>query len=140
MLGRACILFHNIRPSRADTNMAWNEIRRLQRAVRGSPIFGPNVDIVCCALGNGWVGPGKGFWRFFFHLGLTGQPVSSDGGTGWARFSEAIALDVAPWVAIFLVSSVAHMPILFTQVCFYILILIGGGFYISPWRCWFPPS
>jgi ABC-2 type transport system permease protein len=42
-------------------------------------------------------------------------------------FLEAIALGIAPWVAIFLVSSITHMPILFTQVCFYILILIGGG-------------
>ena len=40
---------------------------------------------------------------------------------------EAITLGVVPWAAIFLVSSFTHMPILFAQVCFYILILVGGG-------------
>jgi ABC-2 type transport system permease protein len=42
-------------------------------------------------------------------------------------FLETIVLGIVPWLAIFLVSSLTHMPILFTQVCFYILILIGGG-------------
>jgi ABC-2 type transport system permease protein len=40
---------------------------------------------------------------------------------------EAIALAVVPWTAIFLVSSLSRMPILITQVGFYVLLLIGGG-------------
>jgi ABC-2 type transport system permease protein len=40
---------------------------------------------------------------------------------------EAIALAVAPWTTIFLVSSLSRMPILITQVGFYVLLLIGGG-------------
>lgn len=40
---------------------------------------------------------------------------------------EAIALAVVPWTAIFLVSTLSRMPILITQVGFYVLLLIGGG-------------
>lgn len=40
---------------------------------------------------------------------------------------EAIFLAVAPWTTIFLVSSLARMPISITQVGFYVLLLIGGG-------------
>ena len=40
---------------------------------------------------------------------------------------EAIALAVVPWTTIFLVSSFSRMPILITQVGFYVLLLIGGG-------------
>jgi hypothetical protein len=32
-----------------------------------------------------------------------------------------------PWTTIFLVSSLSRMPILITQVGFYVLLLIGGG-------------
>lgn len=40
---------------------------------------------------------------------------------------EAIALGVVPWAAIFLIASLARMPILITQVGLYVLLLIGGG-------------
>ena len=40
---------------------------------------------------------------------------------------EAIALGVVPWTTIFFVSSLARMPILITQVGFYMLLLVGGG-------------
>jgi ABC-2 type transport system permease protein len=40
---------------------------------------------------------------------------------------QAIALAVVPWTTIFLVSSFSRMPILITQVGFYVLLLIGGG-------------
>jgi ABC-2 type transport system permease protein len=40
---------------------------------------------------------------------------------------EAIALAVVPWTTIFIVSSFSRMPILITQVGFYVLLLIGGG-------------
>ena len=40
---------------------------------------------------------------------------------------EAIALAVVPWTAVFLVSSLARMPILISQVGFYVLLLVGGG-------------
>jgi ABC-2 type transport system permease protein len=40
---------------------------------------------------------------------------------------EAIALAVLPWTTIFIVSSLSGMPILITQVGFYVLLLIGGG-------------
>jgi len=40
---------------------------------------------------------------------------------------EAMALGVLPWVTIFLVSSLARMPILITQVGFYVLLLVAGG-------------
>jgi ABC-2 type transport system permease protein len=40
---------------------------------------------------------------------------------------EAIALGVVPWTTIFLVSSLARMPILISQVGFYLLLLLGGG-------------
>lgn len=40
---------------------------------------------------------------------------------------EALTLAVVPWTTIFLVSSLARMPILITQVGFYILLLVGGG-------------
>jgi ABC-2 type transport system permease protein len=40
---------------------------------------------------------------------------------------EAITLAVVPWSAIFLVSSLARMPILISQIGFYVLLLIGGG-------------
>jgi len=40
---------------------------------------------------------------------------------------EAIVLAVVPWTTIFLVSSLSRMPILITQVGFYVLLLIGGG-------------
>jgi len=40
---------------------------------------------------------------------------------------ETIALAVVPWTTIFLVSSFSRMPILITQVGFYVLLLIGGG-------------
>jgi hypothetical protein len=42
-------------------------------------------------------------------------------------FLEAAALGIVPWIAIFSVSRFAHMPILISQVFFYILILVGGG-------------
>ena len=40
---------------------------------------------------------------------------------------EAIALAVVPWTTIFLVSFLARMPILISQVAFYIVLLIEGG-------------
>jgi ABC-2 type transport system permease protein len=40
---------------------------------------------------------------------------------------EAIALGIVPWVTIFVVSALAGMPILISQVGFYVLLLIGGG-------------
>ena len=40
---------------------------------------------------------------------------------------EAIALGVVPWTTIFLVSSLARMPILISQVAFYVMLLVGGG-------------
>lgn len=40
---------------------------------------------------------------------------------------EAIALGVVPWTAVFIVSSLAGMPILITQVGLYLLLLVGGG-------------
>jgi ABC-type transport system involved in multi-copper enzyme maturation permease subunit len=40
---------------------------------------------------------------------------------------EAIALGVVPWSAIFVVSSLARMPILISQVEFYVMLLVGGG-------------
>lgn len=40
---------------------------------------------------------------------------------------EAIGLAVVPWTTIFVVSSLARMPILITQVGFYFLLLVGGG-------------
>ena len=40
---------------------------------------------------------------------------------------EAIALGVVPWTAVFIVSSLAGMRILITQVALYLLLLIGGG-------------
>jgi ABC-2 type transport system permease protein len=42
-------------------------------------------------------------------------------------FLEAVALAVVPWAAIYVVSSFARMPILLSQVGFYILLLLGGG-------------
>ena len=40
---------------------------------------------------------------------------------------QAIALDVVPWVTVFVISSRAGMPISITQVASYVLLLIGGG-------------
>jgi ABC-2 type transport system permease protein len=40
---------------------------------------------------------------------------------------QATALAVVPWAAIFLVSSVAKVPILISQVGFYVALLVGGG-------------
>lgn len=40
---------------------------------------------------------------------------------------EAIALGVVPWTAVFIVSSLAGMPILISQVGLYLLLLVGGG-------------
>ena len=40
---------------------------------------------------------------------------------------EAIVLGVVPWVAVFLVSSLAKGPILVSQVASYVLLLVGGG-------------
>jgi len=40
---------------------------------------------------------------------------------------QAIILAVVPWTVIFLVSSHAGMPILISQVGFYVLLLVGGG-------------
>ena len=40
---------------------------------------------------------------------------------------EAIALGIVPWTTIFLVSSLARMPILISQVGFYVMLLVGGG-------------
>jgi hypothetical protein len=40
---------------------------------------------------------------------------------------EAIALGVVPWTAVFVVSSLAGMPILIAQVGLYLLLLVGGG-------------
>jgi ABC-2 type transport system permease protein len=40
---------------------------------------------------------------------------------------EAIALGLVPWGAIFVVSSLAGMPVLISQVDFYVMLLIGGG-------------
>lgn len=40
---------------------------------------------------------------------------------------EAIILAVVPWTGIFLVSSHAGMPILISQVRFYVLLLVAGG-------------
>jgi ABC-2 type transport system permease protein len=40
---------------------------------------------------------------------------------------EAITLGVAPWAAIFLVSSAGGMPIEVQQVRFYVLLLVSGG-------------
>ena len=40
---------------------------------------------------------------------------------------EAIALAVAPWTTIFIVSALSRMPISISQVGFYVLLLIGGG-------------
>ncbi|MGO9270958.1 MAG: ABC transporter permease subunit [Terriglobia bacterium] len=40
---------------------------------------------------------------------------------------QAIALGVAPWLAIYLVSSLGRMPVLVAQDGFYLLLLVGGG-------------
>ena len=40
---------------------------------------------------------------------------------------EAVALGVAPWLAVLGISWLGKMPILMTQVGFYVLLLIGGG-------------
>jgi ABC-2 type transport system permease protein len=40
---------------------------------------------------------------------------------------EAVTLGVVPWVTIFLVSTAGGMPVLFPQVAFYALLLVGGG-------------
>ena len=40
---------------------------------------------------------------------------------------EAIALGIVPWTTVFLVSSLAGMPVLLSQVGFYVLLLVGGG-------------
>jgi hypothetical protein len=40
---------------------------------------------------------------------------------------EAIVLGVAPWIAVFVVSSIAGKPILIWQVGSYVLLLVGGG-------------
>jgi hypothetical protein len=40
---------------------------------------------------------------------------------------EAIALGAVPWATIFLVSSAGGMPVLFPQVAFYAVLLVGGG-------------
>jgi ABC-2 type transport system permease protein len=40
---------------------------------------------------------------------------------------QAIALGIVPWTTIFVVSSLAHMPISIRQVGFYLLLLLGGG-------------
>jgi len=40
---------------------------------------------------------------------------------------EAIVLAVVPWATILLVSSLGGMPILVSQVGFYVLLLVGGG-------------
>jgi ABC-2 type transport system permease protein len=40
---------------------------------------------------------------------------------------QAIALGIVPWTTIFLVSSLARMPILISQVAFYAALLIAGG-------------
>jgi len=40
---------------------------------------------------------------------------------------QAIVLGIVPWTTIFLISSLARMPILISQVGFYLLLLIGGG-------------
>lgn len=42
-------------------------------------------------------------------------------------FFQAIALGIVPWTTIFLISSIARMPILFSQVAFYVALLIAGG-------------
>lgn len=42
-------------------------------------------------------------------------------------FLEAVVLAVVPWVAVYVVSSTARMPILLSQVGFYVLLLLGGG-------------
>lgn len=40
---------------------------------------------------------------------------------------EAVTLGVVPWIAVTVVSSLARMPVLFTQVVSYVLLLIAGG-------------
>ena len=40
---------------------------------------------------------------------------------------EAIVLGVVPWAAVFVISSYAGMPVLVTQIGFYVLLLVGGG-------------
>ena len=40
---------------------------------------------------------------------------------------EAIALGVVPWITIFLVSYAGGMPVLFSQIAFYALLLVAGG-------------
>lgn len=40
---------------------------------------------------------------------------------------QAIALGAAPWATIFVVSSLARMPISISQVVFYLVLLLGGG-------------
>jgi hypothetical protein len=40
---------------------------------------------------------------------------------------EATVLGIVPWAAVFLVSSLAKMPVSVTQVASYVLLLVGGG-------------
>jgi ABC-2 type transport system permease protein len=40
---------------------------------------------------------------------------------------EAMVLGIVPWAAVFLVSSLAKMPVSVTQVASYVLLLVGGG-------------
>ncbi len=40
---------------------------------------------------------------------------------------EATALGIVPWTTVYLVSSLAGMPILISQVGFYVSLLLGGG-------------
>jgi len=40
---------------------------------------------------------------------------------------QAIALAVAPWVTVFVVSRLAGLPVFITQVGLYVLLLVGGG-------------
>lgn len=40
---------------------------------------------------------------------------------------QAIALGIVPWATIFLISSLAGMPVLISQVAFYLVLLTAGG-------------
>lgn len=40
---------------------------------------------------------------------------------------EAIVMGIVPWAAVFMISALAKMPILMSQVCSYVILLVGGG-------------
>src|SRR5258706_568323 len=127
MPGNSYDLLRGFRRSCSRTYTPRMEDRLQSPVVRHPAIRCDHVDFGCGSLGMGGIVRERAIGTSSLTLSLPVSRARLLGIRIGMGIFEAIALGVVPWTTIFLVSFLARMPILISQVGFYVLLLLGGG-------------